>query len=79
MLVGAVGPPHSYEFVSKLIDRQVDEAKRASANLLFDEVLVDPVLRSPIILTGAVLGSRIQSLLHGRSCQKQRPTLANVL
>ena len=79
MLVGAVGLPHPYEFVSKLIDRQVDEAKRASANLLFDEVLVDPVLRSSIILTVTVLGSRIQSLLRGRSCQKQRPTLANVL
>jgi hypothetical protein len=69
----------SYEFISELVNCQVDEAKGASTNLLFDEVLVDPVLGSAIILAVAVLGSRIQSLLHRRSRQKQRPTPTNVL
>jgi hypothetical protein len=38
-------------------------AKRASTNFLLDNILVDAMLSSTIILTGHILGARIQGFL----------------
>jgi hypothetical protein len=39
-------------------------SKRAPANLLLDQVLVDAVLGGPVILAVAVLGARVERFLR---------------
>jgi len=45
--------------VSVLVDSEMDSAKGASSNLLLDDVLIDAMLRSAIILTIRVFGSSV--------------------
>lgn len=50
-------------FVSILINREMNGTKGAPANLLLDDVLVDPMLCRTVILTRSVLRTRVESFL----------------
>ncbi len=52
--------------VAILVDGEVDGTKRATANLLLDQVLVDTVLSGAVILAVAVLGAGIEGFLRWR-------------
>jgi hypothetical protein len=49
-----------------LVDGKMHGAKRPPANLLLDDVLVDPMLPLPVIRAIRVLGSRIKRFLEAR-------------
>jgi hypothetical protein len=50
-------------FRAILIDRQMDGTKGAPSDLLLDDVLVNPVLRSTVILACRIFGAGIESFL----------------
>lgn len=45
----------SYKFLTILISSEMDSAKRAPSYLIFDDVLIDTMLRSAIVLTVSIL------------------------
>ena len=53
----------SYIFIPKLVDSKVHGPKRAPSNLLFYQVLVDPMFRFSIILTSSEFRTSIQCFL----------------
>lgn len=53
-------------FVSKLINSNMHGAKRTATNLLFDDILVNSVLSSAIILAESILRSSIERFLYPR-------------
>lgn len=52
-------------FLAILVYGEVDRSKRAAANLLLDQVLVDAMLGAAVIFAVAVLGARIEGFLAG--------------
>lgn len=52
-------------FFAKLIHSQMDSSERASSDLILDDVLVDMVLSLSVFFIVRILGSRIESFLHG--------------
>lgn len=53
----------TYIFSAILINCYVNSTKRATTNLLLDGVLVDPMLSTPIVLTGHIFRTRIECFL----------------
>jgi hypothetical protein len=51
-------------FLAILVHSEMHCSKRAPANLLLDQVLVDAVLGGPVILAVAVLGARVERFLR---------------
>lgn len=53
----------TYIFFAVLVTGNVDCAKRASADLLFDDILVDAMLGHPVILAGDIFRPSVERLL----------------
>lgn len=54
----------TYIFFAILVPGNMDGAKRASANLLLDHILVDTMLSHPIVLAGDIFGSSVEGFLR---------------
>jgi hypothetical protein len=57
---GSMHLAYPYIFMAILVYRKMYGSERPSSNLLFDNVLVDSVLRCTVVFTGYVLGMSIE-------------------